>query len=67
MLLLHAVLDRVTRILGPWLCNRLVVTPLREELLREWPRNVVGREPEMYLDRLQSHCRLCRRCGRGRQ
>ena len=63
-LLLHWVLGRVTWLLGPMLCRLLIMQPIRRELAREWPDNVIG--PTDSLNRLQYHCQLCGRCGMAR-
>lgn len=67
-LLLHTVLARVTWVVGPVLCRHLFIGPLRRELEKQWPANVIGCETrERSIDRLKSHCRLCGGCKLSRE
>lgn len=61
-LLLHRILERVTKVLHPVLCRKLVMLPLFAELRREAPVNVIGPRSSAALALLQNHCRLCGRC-----
>lgn len=67
-LLLHDVLGMVTHTFGTTICRWGVVGPLRRQLKKQWPANVIGCESrDRSLDRLKSHCRLCGGCKLSRE